>query len=49
MKRIWRGTVLGVALVALAATVFSAAASGGGKTPSAGYARGQTLITSGTQ
>ena len=49
MKRIWRGTVLGVALVAVAATVFSAAASGGGKTPSAGYPRSQTLITSGTQ
>jgi peptide/nickel transport system substrate-binding protein len=49
MKRIWRGTVLGVALVAVAATVFSTAASGGGKTPSAGYPRAQTLITSGTQ
>jgi peptide/nickel transport system substrate-binding protein len=49
MKRIWRGTALGVALVALAATVFSTAASGGSRTPSAGYARGQTLITSGTQ
>jgi peptide/nickel transport system substrate-binding protein len=48
MKRIWRGTVLGVALVAVAATV-SSAASGGGKTPSAGYPRAQTLITSGTQ
>jgi peptide/nickel transport system substrate-binding protein len=49
MKRIWRGTVLGVALVAVAATVFSSAAAGGGKTPSAGYPRSQTLITSGTQ
>ena len=49
MKRIWRGTVVGVALVAVAATVFSAAAAGGGKTPSAGYPRAQTLITSGTQ
>ena len=49
MKRIWRGTVLGVALVALAATVLSAAASGGGRTPSGGYPRSQTLITSGTQ
>jgi peptide/nickel transport system substrate-binding protein len=49
MKRIWRGTVLGVALVALAAAVFSAAASGGSRTPSGGYPRSQTLITSGTQ
>jgi peptide/nickel transport system substrate-binding protein len=49
MKRIWRGTVLGVALVALAATVLSASASGGGRTPSGGYPRSQTLITSGTQ
>jgi len=49
MKRIWRGTVVGVALVAVAATVFSTAAAGGGKTPSAGYPRAQTLITSGTQ
>ena len=49
MKRIWRGTVLGVALVAVAATVFSTAASGGGKAPYANYPRSQTLITSGTQ
>ena len=49
MKRIWRGTVLGVALVAVAATVFSTAASGGGKTAFAGYPRSETLITSGTQ
>lgn len=49
MKRIRRGTALGVALVALAATVFSTAASGSGKAPAAGYPRAQTLITSGTQ
>ena len=49
MKRIWRGTVLGVALVAVAAAVFSTAASGGGKAPYANYPRSQTLITSGTQ
>jgi peptide/nickel transport system substrate-binding protein len=49
MKRIWRGAVLGVALVAVAAAVFSTAASGGSKAPFAGYPRSQTLITSGTQ
>src|SRR5215471_10889578 len=49
MKRIWRGTALGVAIVAVAATVFSTAASGSGQAPSAGYPRSQTLITSGTQ
>src|SRR5215471_4940998 len=49
MKRIWRGTALGVPLVAVAATVFSTAASGGGKTALAGYPRSQTLSTSGTQ
>jgi peptide/nickel transport system substrate-binding protein len=49
MKRLWRGTALGIASVAVAATVFSAAAAGGGKSPSAGYPRAQTLITSGTQ
>jgi peptide/nickel transport system substrate-binding protein len=49
MKRIWRGTALGVALIAVAATVFSTAASGSQKAPAAGYPRSQTLITSGTQ
>jgi peptide/nickel transport system substrate-binding protein len=49
MKRIWRGAALGLALAALAATVLSTAASGGGKTAFAGYPRSQTLITSGTQ
>jgi len=49
MKRIWRGAALGLALAALAATVLSTAASGGGKAAFAGYPRSQTLITSGTQ
>jgi peptide/nickel transport system substrate-binding protein len=45
MKRTWRRTVTGLALVALALTVFSSAAAGGSKA----YPRAQTLITSGTQ
>jgi len=49
MRRIWRGTALGLALAALAAAVLSTTASGGGKAAFAGYPRSQTLITSGTQ
>ena len=49
MKRIWRGTALGLAVAALAVTVFSTAAAGGGKTVSAGLPRSQTLYISGNQ
>ena len=49
MKHIWRSTALGLALTALAVTVFSTAASGGGKTLSAGLPRSQTLYMSGNQ
>ncbi len=45
MKRNWAKAVVGLVLVALAATVFISAASGGRKD----YNRSQTLITSGTQ
>jgi peptide/nickel transport system substrate-binding protein len=49
MKRIWRRTTLGLALLGLAAVVFTTAAAGSGKSPSVGYPRADTLITSGTQ
>jgi len=45
MKRSWTGTVAGLALLALAGTVFISAASGGTRD----YPRSQALITSGTQ
>jgi peptide/nickel transport system substrate-binding protein len=45
MRGIWRRAVIGLALAALALTVFSAAAAGGARS----YPRAQTLITSGTQ
>jgi peptide/nickel transport system substrate-binding protein len=53
MKRVWKRTTLGLALVALAAVVFSAGGAGaspvGKKSSLIGYPRSQTLITSGTQ
>ena len=49
MRTIWRRTTVGLALIGLAAIVFTAAAAGGGKSPAAGYPRADTLITSGTQ
>ena len=58
MKRIWKGTALGVALVAVAATVFSTAASGSGTSKAAasharalsgGLPRSQTFYMSGNQ
>lgn len=52
MKRVWKRTTLGLALVALAAVVFSAAAGAspaGKKSALIGYPRSETLVTSGTQ
>src|SRR5262249_32003237 len=58
MKRIWRGTALGVALVAVAATVFSTTASGSSSSKAAanharalagGLPRAQTFYMSGNQ
>jgi peptide/nickel transport system substrate-binding protein len=55
MKRIWRSTALGLAVAALVVTVFSTAAAGSGKKPSAGRTtsaalpRSQTLYISGSQ
>jgi peptide/nickel transport system substrate-binding protein len=54
MKRVWKRTTLGLALIGLAAVVFSAGGAGasgpaGKKSPLVGYPRSQTLITSGTQ
>jgi peptide/nickel transport system substrate-binding protein len=58
MKRFWRGAALGLALAALAATVFSAAAAGGGSSTAAargartlagGLPRSQTFYMSGNQ
>jgi peptide/nickel transport system substrate-binding protein len=51
MERVWKRTAVGVALVALAAVVLSAAGGVGaaGRGSFANYPRSQTLITSGTQ
>jgi len=52
MKRVWRRTTAGLALVALAAVAFTASAGSAPaakKNPLVGYPRSQTLITSGTQ
>ena len=54
MKRVWRQTTVGLALVALAAVAFTATGAGrehrpGKLRPLANYPRSQTLITSGTQ
>ena len=53
MKRVWRRTTAGLALVALAAVAITASGAGAAPTtkqsPLAGYPRSQTLITSGTQ
>jgi peptide/nickel transport system substrate-binding protein len=53
MKRMWRRTIAGLALVAMAAVAVTASGAGAAPTkhsnPLAGYPRSQTLITSGTQ
>ncbi len=53
MKRVWRQTTVGLALVALAAVAITATGAGatpaGKLRPLANYPRSQTLITSGTQ
>jgi peptide/nickel transport system substrate-binding protein len=56
MKRVWTRTTLGLAVIALAAVAFTTAGAGAARmgpagklSPLAGYPRGQTLITSGTQ
>jgi len=53
MKRVWKQTTVGLALVALAAVAFTATGAGaspaGQLRPLASYPRADTLITSGTQ